>query len=337
MDSGSLVALVVLAVALAYVNGFHDASNAVSTAITTRTLRESTALGVAATLNLLGGLLGAGLMALGAGWSADLLQLAPLANALGDTPDMLGLVLCAVALSTLAWSVFTWWMGMPTSTWHTILGAVLGASWVVGASIPWDATVQLIMLPLLIGPLVAVALSFLLMRGLLALGRTELLGAGHLRFAQTISAGAVAAGHGIHDIRIPMTLVAMAVWAGGLDPQAALSAAVPLSLALAAGTLMGGHRIIRTLGRRLSDLSTAQGLAAESSTAIVLGVGVLGLNMPMSTSHTLASSVVGVGLGLGPRHLRWPVVARIVAVWLVTPVASAAAAAVLTVLALRLG
>ena len=337
MDSGSLVALVVLAVALAYVNGFHDASNAVSTAITTRTLRESTALGVAATLNLLGGLLGAGLMALGTGWSADLLQLTPLARTLADAPDMLGLVLCAVALSTLAWSVLTWWMGMPTSTWHTILGAVLGASWVVGASIPWDATMQLIMLPLLIGPLVAVALSFLLMRGLLALGRTELLRAGHLRFAQTISAGAVAAGHGIHDIRIPMTLVAMAVWAGGLDPQAALSAAVPLSLALAAGTLMGGHRIIRTLGRRLSDLSTAQGLAAESSTAIVLGVGVLGLNMPMSTSHTLASSVVGVGLGLGPRHLRWPVVARIVAVWLVTPVASAAAAAALTVLALRLG
>ena len=337
MDSGSLVALVVLAVALAYVNGFHDASNAVSTAITTRTLRESTALGVAATLNLLGGLLGAGLVAFGAGWSADLLQLTPLAHALGGTPDLFGLVLCAVVISTLAWSLLTWWMGMPTSTWHTILGAVLGASLVVGASIPWGTTAQLIALPLLLGPLVAVALGYLLMRGLLALGRTELLRAGHLRFAQTISAGAVAAGHGIHDIRIPMTLVAIAVWAGGLDPHAALSAALPLSLALAAGTLMGGHRIIRTLGRRLSDLSTAQGLAAESSTAIVLGVGVLGLNLPISTSHTLASSVVGVGLGLGPRHLRWPVVARMVAVWLVTPVAAAAAAAALTVLALRLG
>lgn len=323
-----LLALVVaLALALAYCNGFHDASNAVSTTISTRSLRESSALALAAVLNLLGALLGLLAVTVTADWALRLLGLTHVVEETAGNPDLLGWALVTMTLATLAWSLITWWFGMPSSTWHAFYGSAIGIALALGAHEAWVVVIGLLLGATLLGPLLGVALSFLAMRGLLALG-TERLRIGHLRFAQTVSAGAVATGHGMSDSRLPLALVAVACAATGMPAAAATTALVPVAVAVAAGTLVGGHRIIRTIGRRLTSLSSAQGMVAESTAAGLTGLAIVGFGMPISSSHTLASSVVGAGAAMGRRQVRWDVAARMVLTWLATPVATAAFAAV---------
>ncbi len=336
MDSALLTVIIAFAVMLAYVNGFHDASNAVSTTITTRALRESTALASAALLNLLGALLGGFLVVMTAPWAADLLGLSSLVEAMAHSPQRQGQALLGIVMSAIVWLLATWWIGMPASTWSTVLGAAVGASLSLGAPVAWGQAALTLLLPVLIGPVVAAAVSYLAMDGLLRLGRSERLSVQHLRFLQTVSAGLVAAAHGLHDVRIPLAVIAVAFAAFGVDAGDAASAVFPVALALGAGTLMGGHRIIRTLGRRISDLSTAQGLAAETAAAAVVAVGMLGFKIPVSTSHSLASGVVGAGLAMGPRHVRWPVVGRMLGIWFLSPLISGLLAGVITLLQVRL-
>lgn len=336
MSAGALVVVVVLALVLAYFNGLHDASNAVSTTISTRALRESSALAVAAVLNLLGALLGGAVLVLSASWAISLLGLGGLVH-LGQTrPDTLSQALIGVLLATIAWLLITWWAGMPASTWHTVHGAVVGSCIALGVSVGWDRIALLVALPVLLGPLIAVPASYLLMNVLLALDRSERLRSGHLRFAQAVAGGTVAAGHGLSDCRIPLAITAAAVWASGLEPEAAAAAILPVALAIAAGTLMGGHRIIRTLGRGISDLTTAQGLSAETTAATIVGAGALGLGLPVSTSQTVGSSLVGAGLAMGVRHIRWRVVGQMVATWVLSPLAAALLSGVFTILQVRL-
>lgn len=329
MSFALFVAVVALAIVVACYNGFHDASNAVSTAITTRSLRESTALVMAALLNLLGALLGMLLITVTTRWAVQLLGLSQLAEATAATPDLLGWALITICSVTLAWEVVTWWIGMPSSTWHSFYGAALGTSLAVGAAAAWDRLAMMLVASI-VGPLLAAGLSFAVMHGIIALGRHERLRIGHMRFVQTMSAGAVATGHGMNDARLPLAVIAVAAASAGMSMSTAVSFMLPVAIAVAGGTLMGGHRIIRTIGRRLTDLSAAQGLAAESSAAATVGAAIAGLDVPMSTSHTLASSVVGAGLAQGPRHVRWPVARSMVVVWLATPLVTAVCGAAVT-------
>lgn len=322
MSTGLLVLVVVVALVMAYINGFHDASNAVSTTIATRTLRESTALAMAAALNVLGALLGMMLLVITAGWAVHLLGMVPLAEATVDRPDLLGLALLAIMVTTLCWDLLTWWLGMPASTWHAFFGASLGVTLVIGATANWER-LGLLLLVSAVGPFLSAGLAFALMHGILRLGRHERLQRGHLRFAQTLSAGAVATGHGINDSRLPLAVVVIAATAGGATPTGLIGIMTAIAVAMGAGTLMGGHRIIRTLGRNLTDLTVAQGLAAEVSAATTMALSLFGVNSPISTSHALASSVVGAGVAKGLRTVRWAVALQIAVTWLITPVAAA--------------
>lgn len=336
MTPALLVLVVVLALAMAFYNGFHDASNAVSTAITTRSLRESTALGMAAILNLLGALLGMLLLSVTAEWALRLLGLGHLVETTSDAPNVLGAGLVAILLATLAWEVLTWWLGMPSSTWHAFFGAALGASLAIGAAAAWTHLVA-ILIASIVGPLIAVVLAYSVMQGILALARNERLSVAHIRFAQTVSAGAVATGHGLNDARLPLAVIVVATSASGLSVGSSLAMMTAVAFAVAAGTLMGGHRIIRTIGRRLTDLSAAQGLAAETSAVMSMSVAIFGLDSPVSTSHGLASSVVGAGVALGPRHVRWAVARTMVVTWLATPLVTAVLGAALAGVMLELG
>lgn len=312
--------IILLALVTAYYTGFHDASSAVSTTISTRSLPEATALNLAALLNLLGALLGMLVVSVSAGWAVDLLGIGPIIDGAGEDADLIGVAVVLMLLSTLAWEVLTWWYGVPSSTWHAFLGAALGASAALGVFSIWPPVLGLLAAATLLGPLLGALASFGLMRGMLALGRAERLRVGHLRFAQTISACAVAAGHGMSDARLPLALVVIVCEASGVPVSTSMWLAVPIALAIAGGTLMGGHRIIRTIGRRLTPLNSAQGLVAEGTSAILMGLAVIGFQLPISSSHTLASSVVGAGVAIGPRHVRWNVARGIVVFWLLTPV-----------------
>lgn len=334
MTSALLMAVVVTALVMAYINGFHDASNAVSTTIATRTLRESTALAMAALLNALGALLGMGLLVVTAQWAVRLLGMVPLTEATAGDPDRLGLALLAIMVTTIGWDLLTWWWGMPASTWHAFFGGTLGVTLVLGASAAWGLLGTLVIVSL-VGPVLSAGVAFLLMHGLLRLGRHERLQRGHLRFAQTLSAGAVATGHGISDSRLPLAVIAVAATATGSSATQLLPLMTAVAIALGAGTLMGGHRIIRTLGRRLTDLTVAQGLAAEVSAAATMSLSLFGLSSPISTSHALASSVVGAGAAKGLRNVRWGVALQIVLTWLITPLATAVVGAALIALALE--
>jgi PiT family inorganic phosphate transporter len=311
-------------------NGFHDASNAISTTITTRALRASSALWAAAVLNTLGALLGLALLVTTVPWAVRLLGLGPLVETLAPSPDTLGLALVILMLATFGWDLFTWWLGMPASTWHAFFGTSFGVSLVVGSAAAWDR-LGLVLAVSVVGPVISATVAYLLMQLILRLARAELLRPGHIRFAQTFSASAVAAGHGLNDSRLPLAVVVIALGAAGESPSAGTSLALMIAVAVAvgAGTLMGGHRIIRTLGRRLTDLTAAQGLAAESSAAMTMSLSVFGLGSPVSTSQALASSVVGAGVARGRRTVRWSVAREIVLIWLVTPLACAVVGAAL--------
>ena len=328
MTPSLLVAVIVLALAMAYMNGFHDASNAVSTTITTRTLPESTALTMAAILNVLGALLGMAIIAVTTPWAIRLLGLSPLSQETAGRPDVLGFALIAMMLSTIAWDLLTWCIGMPSSTWHAFFGSTLGVSLAVGAAADWEQLGILLGISV-IGPVLSAALAFGVMQAVLSLGRNERLRRGHLRFAQTVSAGAVATGHGINDSRLPLAVVVLAAATTSISPVSTTAVMVAVALAIGAGTLVGGHRIIRTLGRNLTDLSVAQGLAAESSSAATMSLSLFGLESPISTSHSLASSVVGAGLARGLRTVRWRVALHILLIWLATPLATAVLGAAL--------
>ncbi|MGY5764133.1 anion permease [Brachybacterium sp. DNPG3] len=323
MDPLLLALVVGLTMLLAYYNGFHDASNAVSTTITTRTLKESSALLLAAVLNLLGGLLGLLVIPATATWALDLLRLHHLYDLGATDPDLLGWALVVILLTTLGWEVLTWWMGMPSSSWHAFFGSTLGVTATLGVPDAFAPVIALLVIAAVLGPLLGAIVSFTTMRGVLAFGRAERLRIGHLRFAQTITASAVATGHGMSDSRLPFAVLLIALTATGSTEASTTAFMIPIAVAMALGTLAGGHRIIRTIGRRLTDLSSAQGMAAETSAAVVMGLAVIGFDVPISTSHTLSSSVVGAGTAIGPRQVRWKVAATMVGTWLAAPVATA--------------
>ncbi|PWH06386.1 inorganic phosphate transporter [Brachybacterium endophyticum] len=339
MVSSFFVVAVVLALAFAYVNGFHDASNAVSTTIATRAMSERSSLVLAAVLNLLGSLLGLGLSLAGTHWALDLAGL----NSFSDVPmqgePLLPPMLAGIVLAVIAWSLATWALGMPSSTWQAMLGAAAGAALSLGLAVPWASALPLVLAPMLTALLVGGAGSYLLARVIRRLGADDRIGIGSLQFLQTLSAGAVATAHGFADSRIAMGVIVLAASYEGVDlsrSAGAIVAMVGVSLALAAGTLVGGRRIIRTLARRLTNLATVQGFAAETVTALIVILGASFSAPSVSTSHSLTSSVVGSGLALGPRQIRWNVFGGIVGVWVVTPLASLGLGAVFTLLVQRL-
>lgn len=335
MADPAILAIVLGAVVLAYVNGLHDASNAVSTTIATRALSERAALSYAAMLNLLGAALGLGM----AVWTLPraLTLLGMDAGALAQGAGAIRIVLASALVAALGWELLTWWWGVPSSSWHAMLSAAVGAGIVVGVAVPWDRDLLIVLGSIIASPLLGGGLSFLLVHLLARLTPSQGLRTRHLRAAQTVSAGAVAGGHGLHDALLPMSVVVLAL---ATAPQGAASASpmllvilgVLVAIALAAGTLAGGHRIIRTLARRLTDLSTAQGLAAETATALVMVAAALAFGAPVSTSHTVTAGIIGSGVAVRRRSVRWATAGRIVLVWVVTPLVTALTGAVLALM-----
>ena len=239
-----LLALVVaMALIVAYMNGFHDASNAISTTITTRALKVSSALWAAAILNTLGALLGMALLVMTVPWAVRLLGLGPIVEQLAARPDTLGAALLVLMLGTFLWDLLTWWMGLPASTWHAFFGTSFGVSLVIGTSAAWDR-LGLMLAVSVVGPFISATVAYLLMQLILRLARSELLGPGHIRFAQTFSASTVAAGHGLNDARLPLAVVVIALGSAGADLSGTTTMVLMSTVAVAvgAGTLMGGHR-----------------------------------------------------------------------------------------------
>jgi len=322
-------ALVVLVVALAlsfdYTNGFHDAANAIATSVSTRALTPRAALIMAAVMNFAGALLGTEVAETIATSIVDL-------NGV-DSHTALIVVLCAL-VGAIVWNLITWWFGLPSSSTHALIGGLVGAGLAGGLAIYGSAIVDKVVLPMIFSPLVGFGLAFVAMVGLLWAFRRAAPSKTTRRFrlAQTVSAAAMALGHGLQDAQKTMGVIFMALLTvGWANPDDGIPLWVKLAAAAAisAGTYSGGWRIMRTLGRKIIELDPARGFVAESVSAIVLYVNAFALHAPVSTTHTITSAIMGVGATKRLSAVRWGVAKNIGIAWVLTIPAAALVAAVM--------
>lgn len=316
-----VIAVVVVALVFDYTNGFHDAANAIATSVSTRALTPRIALGMAAVMNFVGALLGQ-----------------QVADTVGEviSPELGSsglLIVLAGLLGAIIWNLITWWRGLPSSSTHSLIGGLVGAAIVSGTTIRWSTVIDKVVIPMLVSPVVAFALGFAVMLAIMWLFRRANPGRTNrgFRVAQTISAAAMALGHGLQDAQKTMGVIFLALLTGG---YVSASDGLPLWVILAAagaislGTYAGGWRIMRTLGRRIIDLDPPRGFAAESVAAGVLYTTAFVWSAPVSTTHTITSAVMGVGATRRLSAVRWKVVRSILLAWLLTfPMAGLAASA----------
>ena len=321
MDLFIVVAVVVIALGFDYTNGFHDAANAIATAVSTRALTPRTALLLAAVMNFAGAFLGQKV----AKTVSEILEI-------GDGVNGLVVILAAL-LGAITWNLLTWYFGLPSSSSHALIGGLVGAGLASATVVRWDQVVDKVVIPMVFSPLVGFGIAYLFMLGILWALRN---GNPHrinrrFRHAQVLSASAMALGHGLQDAQKTMGVIVLALMAGGYHDQ---SGDIPLWVvfcaagAISLGTYAGGWRIMRTLGRRIIELDPARGFAAETTAAGVLYVTAFVFAAPISTTHTITSSIMGVGATRRLSAVRWGVARTIVTAWVLTiPMAAAVAAA----------
>ncbi len=319
MELGIIIAVVVVALAFDYTNGFHDAANAIATSVSTRALTPRIALAMAAVMNFVGAFLGQKVAA-------------TVSETISPGDGTRGLVVVmAGLLGAIAWNLTTWYFGLPSSSSHALIGGLVGAAIAGGVTANWDVVLEKVVIPMVISPLVAFSLGFGVMLAIMWLfrrGNPSRLNRG-FRLAQTLSAAAMALGHGLQDAQKTMGVIFLALLTGGYvaagDPLpfwVIFSAAAAISL----GTYSGGWRIMRTLGRRIIHLDPPRGFAAESVAASVLYTTAYVFSAPISTTHTITSAVMGVGATKRFSAVRWGVARSILTAWVLTfPMAGLAA------------
>lgn len=317
----AVLAVIVVAMAFDYTNGFHDAANAIATSVSTRALTPRVALALAAVGNFVGAHFGAGVAkTVGDG----LVTLPPGVASLG--------VVFAGVLGAIAWNLITWYFGLPSSSSHALFGGLVGATlFAADGVVQWGNILEKVIIPMVLSPVVGLVLGFLLMLAILWLfrkGQPGKLNRG-FRWAQTLSAAAMSVGHGMQDAAKTMGIIVLALYTGGFQeskthiPQWVFWTSAAM---LAAGTYAGGWRIIRTLGRKIIDLGPPEGFAAETVASAVLYFNALVLKAPISTTHTITSAIMGVGATKRLSAVRWNVAGNIVIAWIITFPAAAAIA-----------
>ncbi|MEU9834967.1 inorganic phosphate transporter [Streptosporangium sp. NPDC048047] len=324
MDLTLVLVIGVVAVALAfdYTNGFHDAANAIATSVSTRALTPRAALFMAAAMNFLGAHLGTQVAA-------------TVGKGIIEAPKGVhGLVIVVSALvGAITWNLVTWYFGLPSSSSHALIGGLVGSALASSSVVHWNGVVEKVVIPMILSPLVGFTLAAIVMIAILwGFRRSQPAKTNRgFRHAQTVSAAAMALGHGLQDAQKTMGVIFLALVVGGFQhegdaiPQwVILSAATAISL----GTYAGGWRIMRTLGRRIIALTPPQGFAAEAAAASVLYTAAIGFGAPISTTHTITSAIMGVGATKRLSAVRWGVAGNIVMGWILTIPAAAAVAAV---------
>ena len=327
MEVALVVLVVIVALTFDYTNGFHDAANAIATSVSTRALTPRVALVMAAVFNLVGAFLGEGVArTIGSG------IIVPPGGHHGLVVVLAGL------LGAIAWNLMTWWLGLPSSSSHALIGGLMGAGLASATQVQWGVILDKVVIPMVLSPLVGFGGAYLFMVGIMWIFRHATPGKMHRRFrlAQVLSAAAMALGHGLQDAQKTMGVIVLALVAGGLHTGDDIPLWVKLSAALAIslGTYSGGWRIMRTLGRRVIELDPARGFAAETVAASVLYATAFILKAPISTTHTITSAIMGVGATKRRSAVRWGVAGNIMTAWVLTiPAAGLAAALLYTVVA----
>jgi PiT family inorganic phosphate transporter len=322
VETATLMIVLVIALALFFdfTNGFHDTANAMATPIATGALKPKTAVLLAAILNLVGAFLSTEVAKTISGGMIREDEIAAVSATLFTAIIFAGLI------GAITWNMLTWLLGLPSSSSHALFGGLIGATLVgVGAQgIDFGVVMSKVILPALIAPVTA---------GLIAFAATKLAyvmtrrydgkpdGRDGFRWGQIFTSSLVALAHGTNDAQKTMGVITLALitvgWQSSSDPDPQTWVIVACAVTIAAGTYMGGWRIIRTLGKGLTDVKPAQGFSAEASTAsTILASSALGF--ALSTTQVASGSVIGSGLGRRGAKVRWRTAGRIMIGWLLT-------------------
>lgn len=320
--------VVVLAAAFAFINGFRDVSNSVALAVRTRALTPTVAVLLAAVFNFTGALLSSGFaVAVSQNW---------VTLPVGDS----GLsILVAGLASACIWGLLLWWKGIPSSSTHALVGGLFGAgsaSVLVGGNAVGGVDQSLlfqVVLPLALSPVIAFIGAYLLVYPVTWAARYAQPNEINRRFraAQSITAGAVAFGHGLQDGQRIGAVLLLAVLAAGYTDGGSIPLWVAMlsAVMITVGTLCGGWRISHTMAYRLIRVDPLRGVVAQAFSAALLFIGAIGLHWPISTTHTVTSGVLGAGENQHVSGTHRKLVARILSLWVLTPAATAAGAFVL--------
>ena len=310
-----VVVVLVISTALIFdfTNGFHDTANAMATSIATGALKPKTAVIAAGTLNLVGAFL-----------STEVAKTISCGIINEQAVTILPEFIFAGLVGAIVWNLLTWLVGLPSSSSHALFGGLVGAV-IVGAGVQgvnFLAVLTKVLIPALISPVIAGLASFIAVKLIYLVVRKldEKYVEDGFRHGQTITACLVALSHGTNDAQktmgiITLTLIAVGAQASGTGPQ--LWVVFICGFAIALGTYTGGWRVIRTLGKGLTEINTPQGFAAEASSAATILVS-SHLGFALSTTQVCSGSIIGTGLGKRGNKVNWGVAGRMVIAWLVT-------------------
>ncbi|HEV2640808.1 MAG TPA: inorganic phosphate transporter [Actinocrinis sp.] len=317
MQTFGLCVVVAVALVFAYTNGFHDSANAIATSISTRALTPRVALTMAGVMNLVGAWVG---LEFGGGVAKTITS--GIISVPGTGKQGLILVFALLA-GAVSWNLATWYLGLPSSSSHALIGGMVGAGLAAGTTVHWGGVWNKVLLPMLVSPLIGFVLAYLLMVGVLWAFRRSRPGpvTRGFRMAQTVSAASMALGHGIQDAQKTMGAIMLALVAGErVTPNSSvpwwvlLSSAVAISL----GTYSGGWRIMRTLGRKVIELDPPRGFAAETVASFVLYFTAFAYPAPVSTTQIITGSIMGAGATKGHNAVRWNTAQNIAYAWVLT-------------------
>ena len=322
MDDLTLVAVVAVALFFDFTNGFHDTANSIATSVSTRALSPRAAVLSAAVLNVVGAFV-------------SLEVAATIAKGIVNADAITLDVVMAGLVGAITWNLVTWYLGLPSSSSHALIGGVLGSSIAAAGFdvVKWGGLREKVLIPSLIAPFAGLFLAAALMLSITWLIRRRSPGNVNrvFRRLQLVSGGFVAFTHGTNDAQKTMGIIALALVAGGhLSPDAdpPFWVIVSAALAMGAGTYAGGWRIIKTLGTRIAKLDPPQGFAAQTACASILWT-TAHYGFPVSTTHTISGCVMGAGASRRLSAVRWGVAGNIVIAWIMTIPCAAAVGALM--------
>ncbi|KDA05833.1 phosphate transporter [Microbacterium sp. CH12i] len=341
METAALIVVLVILLALFFdfTNGFHDTANAMATPIATGALKPKTAVLLAAGLNLVGAFLSTEVSKTVSGGIIR-------EDAIRDSGAELFLALIFAGLiGAITWNMLTWLLGLPSSSSHALFGGLIGAT-LVGAGlggIDFGMVLSKVILPALIAPVTAGIIAYVATKIAYSItrrydGKPD--GRDGFRWGQIFTSSLVALAHGTNDAQKTMGVITLALitigWQSGVHHEPQLWVIVACAVTIALGTYLGGWRIIRTLGKGLTDVKPAQGFAAESSTAATI-LASSALGFALSTTQVASGSVIGSGLGRRGSTVRWRTAGRIAIGWLLTLPAAGAVGGLAALLVVWLG
>jgi inorganic phosphate transporter, PiT family len=306
-----LYIVVALVLIFDFINGFHDSANSIATVVSTKVLSPVAAVAMASFFNFI----------------AFLIFPLKVATTMGKgviNPDVINLTVIASALvAAILWNLLTWWFGLPSSSSHTLVGGLVGAA---VASSGWSSVVYAgvikIIIFIVIAPLLGMVMSFFISAIVIYLARNHSPSAvdKHFRRLQLLSAASFSLGHGGNDAQKSMGIIWVALIVSGMatktDPIA-LWIVLSCQAAIAVGTLLGGWRIVKTMGQKITKLKPFEGFCAESAGALTL-FGATHFGIPVSTTHVITGAIIGAGARKGVSAVKWGVTTSIFWAWILT-------------------